>query len=206
MDLNIILGWSITLLAITLLIFFIKVKNKKRDEKTLEPLLKFASEHNSEISQYNSWDKTIIGVDTNETSRLFFIRNIPGMEIRETINLLEVSDCKMVKAERKVKYQKDTVNVIDRIQLVFSFYKHKSEIRLEFYNEDYDQLTLSGELQLAQKWASLVKDIIIKNRELKDKKRENAGTNPLVEISPLSNLEFAKKRKYKRPVKMGYAV
>ncbi|WP_346861749.1 hypothetical protein [uncultured Draconibacterium sp.] len=206
MDLNIILGWSITLLAITLLIFFIKVKNKKRDEKTLEPLLKFASEHNSEISQYNSWDKTIIGVDTNETSRLFFIRNIPGMEIRETINLLEVSDCKMVKAERKVKYQKHTVNVIDRIQLVFSFYKHKSEIRLEFYNEDYDQLTLSGELQLAQKWASLVKDIIIKNRELKDKKRENAGTNPLVEISPLSNLEFAKNRKYKRPVKMGYAV
>ncbi|WP_394700016.1 hypothetical protein [uncultured Draconibacterium sp.] len=52
MDLNIILGWSITLLAITLLIFFIKVKNKKRDEKTLEPLLKFASEHNSEISQF----------------------------------------------------------------------------------------------------------------------------------------------------------
>jgi hypothetical protein len=165
MNLNIILGWSIAALAIVGLIVFIRLKNKNLDKKNLAPLLLFARENNSEISYYDTWDKTLIGADYKEVNRLFFIRNIPGREIREKINLSEVSECRIFKTERKVKNDKEFLNVIDRIEVILSFNNHKPEVSLEFYNNDYDQLTLSGELQFAQKWTEMIKSIVNPNRE-----------------------------------------
>lgn len=204
MDLNIIIGWSITILAITVLIIYLKVRSKKKDEKTLEPLLSFASEHNSEISYYNTWENTLIGIDNNEANRLFFIRKTPGGEIRKTINLSEVTDCRMVKIERKVKYNKEIVNVIDRIEVILSFSKHKPEISLEFYNDDYDQLTLSGELQFAQKWTSMLKGSVKTKPDRSYKRKE--FVNPLIVKPEFNKIELLKNRKIRRPVEMEHAV
>jgi hypothetical protein len=206
MNFNIVLSWSIVLLAVIALVLYLKEKNRKKDEKTLEPLLALAREQNAEISQYNSWDRSLIGIDNNESGKMFFIRSIPGMQVREVIDLSEVADCKMVKIERKVKYNKEIVTVTDRILLVISFLNHKPEIRLEFYNDDYDQLTLSGELQLAQSWTSLIKSILIKNQASKKKNTEYKSAKPSVIVYPQNKLVFVSNRKYKRPEKLSYAV
>lgn len=152
------MGWSIAVLTIAGLIVLIRLRKKSRDQKNLEPLLSFAREYNTEISDYDTWNRTLIGLDNKETKSLFFIRNIPGRIIREKINLSEVSDCRMYKTERKVKYHNEFVNVVDRIEVNISFYNHQPGTIIEFYNADYDQLTLSGELQLAQKWSGMIKD------------------------------------------------
>lgn len=153
------LGWSITVLAITGLIVLIRLRKKRREQKILAPLHAYAAENNTEIGSYDRWDKTLIGIDTNEPGTLFFIRNIPGRIMREQIQLSEVLNCRLYKTGRRVKFNKEIVNVMDRIELCFIFF-NKREISLEFYNADYDLLTLSGELQMAQKWSGKINGII----------------------------------------------
>lgn len=53
-----------------------------------------------------------------------------------------------------------SLTVLVEPEMVVSFYNHQPEISLEFYNADYDSLTLSGELQMAQKWVGIVKGFI----------------------------------------------
>jgi len=173
MDLNNILGWSITILAIAGLVVYIRIRSRNRKKRAFSVLESFARERNCTIATYDHWDKTLIGIDKKATNKLFFIRSLPAKEIRMSLDLSEIIDCRMVITERKIKFKKDTVNVIDRIEVVFSPYNQKPDIVLEFYNTDYDHLTLSGELQLAQKWTGMLKSIIYANhsRNVIDKKK-----------------------------------
>jgi len=162
-----ILTGSITILATISLIVFFQIRNRNREKKVFSALQTFAKEINSTISSYDSWDKTLVGIDNGENNKLFFLRTISNKEYREVINLSEVMSCRVVIDERTVEYKREKVNVIDKIDLVFSFVNtHKQDVKLEFYNADYDQLTLSGELQLAQKWAGIVKSILVTNKKL----------------------------------------
>ncbi|MBN1119215.1 MAG: hypothetical protein JXA77_18540 [Bacteroidales bacterium] len=189
--------WIFDFVAIAFLIA-IWIKNKKK--RKVEPLIKFANENNSEISDYDTWDKTLIGIDNNETNSLFFIRKLPEKEIREVINLSEISGCRISKTERKVKYEGESVNVTDRIELFFSFYNRKPELSLEFYNSEYDQFTLSGELQLAQKWLDILNTRISANLELTaNKKSQTLAEKALKKESIIAN-----ERKEKSPGKKEY--
>ena len=166
MDSDLILRGSITILAIISLIVFLHIRNRKREKKAFSVLQNFAKEFNCHVSSYDRWDKSLIGIDSGEMNKLFFLRTISNKEYREAINLSEVMSCRLVLDERTVQYNKEKVNVIDKIDLVFSFVNtHKQDVKLEFYNADYDRLTLSGELQLAQKWSGIVKSILDTNKK-----------------------------------------
>ncbi len=167
MDLNSILGWSVTLLAIAGLIVFVRVRNQNREKRAVSVLKSFARENNCTVSTYDHWDKTLIGIDGNETNKLIFIRTIPEKEIRSVIDLSEAIDCRMAKSQRTIKNDKETVNAIERIEVVISFYGKKEDLALEFYNNDYDKLVLTGELQLAQKWTGIIKSMISANQSRK---------------------------------------
>ncbi len=160
-----IVTWSIIILATISLIVFIQRNSKKREKKFYSVLQSFANDNNSKISSYDRWDKTLIGIDTSEISKLFFIRTISDKEFKEVINLSEVKKCRLIKTERTVWYNKENVKVIDKIELIFSYiFTNKPDIALEFYNNDYDHLTLSGELQLAQKWLDIVDRTLATNQ------------------------------------------
>ena len=48
------------------------------------------------------------------------------------------------------------MKVVDRIELTFvNQDKIKSDTMVSFYNSEYDRLTLSGEIQLAEKWSKI---------------------------------------------------
>jgi hypothetical protein len=197
-----IVSWSIIILASISLIIFLNIRNKNKGKKTLLPLFNFAKENNSSISSYDHWDKTLIGIDNNEINKLFFIRTTPSKEYREAINLSEVVNCVFHKAERTVSNKEAKVIVIDRIELVFSFVNNqKPAVILEFYNSDYDNLTISDELQFAQKWSGVIKGILAtnKNREKeasKAKIQEAFGVNETVGLSPDSAGASKRKAKY----------
>lgn len=203
MDSNMILTWSITILAIIFLILFIQKRNKKRGKEILSVLQSFAKDNNGEISSYDRWDKTLIGIDNSEINKLFFIRTISDKEFREVINLSEVKKCRLIKTERIVRYNKENVSVIDKIELIFSFVStHKPDIALEFYNNEYDSLTLSGQLQLAQKWSGIVEAILntVKNRNSEVGKVKVDRTSFLKEPTVhVHTPAYAVKRKVKYP-------
>lgn len=166
MDSNTILTGSITILTTISLIVFFLIRNRNREKKGFSALQNFAMGFNSTISRYDRVDRTLIGVDNGEIIKLFFLRTNRNIEYREVINLSEVMSCRLVLDQRTVRYNKENVNVIDKIDLVFSFVNNnKQDVKLEFYNADYDQLTLSGELQLAQKWSGIVKSILVTNKK-----------------------------------------
>ena len=156
MNLNSMVDWSVFLAVLAGVLVYVWQRNKKRENRTLAPLKEFAAECGTGIADYDAWENTLIGLGKNEESTLFFIRRTPGGETREKIKLTEVSGCRIIKSESHVNIKKEEVTVIDRICLNFSFMDHRPELLLEFYNNDYDCLTLRGELQLAQKWAALV--------------------------------------------------
>ena len=160
MDLKALLTWSMIALVVAGLVYMYRLRKKSRDKKVLAALLTLAKENNAIVSEYDFWENTLIGIDRSENSKLFFIRNIPGRQMRQCISVSEIANCKLHRTEQKVKYNKELVDVIERIELIISFKKHKDDLVLEFYNTDFDHHILSRELQLAQKWNDIVNDIV----------------------------------------------
>ncbi len=156
MNLNII-SWSISILGFLVLVFYVRQKNKKRILKMLSPLHEFANENNSTVTSLDHWDKTLIGMDDSEKSKLFYMRKVHGAEVKLAIYIPEIKTCRLVKTIRTAHLGKEKVSVIDRISVVISFKNtKKTDVELEFYNTDYDNLNLSGELQFAEKWTKLI--------------------------------------------------
>jgi hypothetical protein len=173
MEQSIMINLSLTIFAILSVVAIIRIVNKNKEKRTKSALNFFANENNSKISNYDNWNKTLIGIDDIENFLLFFIRSASGIETRQIIRLSEVKDCRILKTSRNEKYHDESVNVTDQIQLVFSFHnKQKQDVSLEFYNTEYDRLNLTGELQLAEKWMNFVRSILSKNPQWK----KEAGT------------------------------
>ncbi len=197
-----IVSWSIIIMASISLIIFLNIRNKNKEKKTLLPLLNFAEENNSSLSSSDHWDKTLIGIDNEEINKLFFIRTTPSKEYREVINLSEVVSCVFHKAERTVSNKDVKVIVIDRIELILTFVNNqKPAVILEFYNSDYDNLTISDELQFAQKWSGVIKGILATNKNRgkeanKAKVQAAFGVNESVGLSPVSAVASKRKAKY----------
>jgi hypothetical protein len=209
MDLNIIMDWTVILIATSGVVVYLWLRNRKRTKRTLAPLKEFAAEYNTEIADYDAWENTLIGLGTGEPKTLFFIRITPDGETREAIKLAEVSGCRMIKPERRVSYNKEYLNVVDRITLNITFQDHRPELVLEFYNNDYDSLTLTGELQLAQKWAEVI-GIQLKaglNWKVPSNKKTKSPAQKLPVTRPAAKVSvYPKTRKLKRPLEKAHPV
>ncbi len=161
MESHFILTWSLTALVLLSSALFFIFRNRNREKRTLSVLHAYARENHSTLTTFDHWPRSLIGIDEKDTVKLFFIRKERDREIREVIDLSEVKSCILVKAERTVRQDKEKVSLIEKIELVLTYSAgDKPVVALEFYNNDYDSLTLLGELQLAQKWLEIVKNAI----------------------------------------------
>lgn len=178
MNTNSLLVWLVVIVVISGFIVFLRYKNKKSKEEKLSPLFNIARENNCEISMYDRWDKTLIGLDNSVNNKLFFIRKVAENETRRVINLSEIKTCRIAKTTRTAYLNKENVIVTDKIDLVLSYgEKSKPDVVLEFYNTDYDSLNLSGELQLAEKWLETLNKLISEANK-PDKKADNVKPLP----------------------------
>jgi hypothetical protein len=202
MDNHIILKWSITILATLSAVAYFYIRNRRREKSIYTVLHSFAKENNSTVTSSDHWANTLIGIDQMEAKKLFFIRTANNHSIKEVINLSEVRNCRLANIARTVTYDKQKVHVVDRIELIFSFLDSgRPEITLEFYNNDYDSLTLTGELQLAQKWLEIVNGIVVSNKNQKKetgKAKLRAAPSPNRSSSPTNVAAFAMKKHISR--------
>lgn len=181
---------------------YLYIRNRRREKGIFKVLHSFAAEHNSTITSSDHWADTLIGIDQDNAKKLFFIRSANNHTIKEVINLWEVRSCRLASTARSVTFDRQAVRVVDRIELIFTFIDSaRNEVALEFYNNDYDSLTLTGELQLAQKWLEIVNGILVSNR---DRKKEagkatlEAAPSPDRAGSPRSVAGFAAKKRMAR--------
>ena len=155
MDLGVTLtGVIIVLLCIIPFVVMYQF-SKNRKQKKLQNLFDFAAKNEGNITQYDFWHKSSIGLDeTNNT--IFFIRTLRDKEITQAVKLEDMQKCQLINTSRTLNDQDSQIKLIDKLELAFTPRdKQQDMIVLEFFKVDPDSLTLTGELQLAEKWTNL---------------------------------------------------
>lgn len=159
MDLGTIFGLIILVICI-LVVVLINHNKKKKKNQFKQTLLDLAEKNNCNISESDLWNNTLIGID-KEAHQLFFIRESAAKKDNKEISLLEIQKCRVINSSRMVTNGGSTHNVIDKLELVLNSRDPKqTDVTLEFYNTNRDNLFLNGELPLAEKWAGIVNENI----------------------------------------------
>ncbi len=159
MNLETIIG-LIFLVVCILAIVLVNSSRKKKKQQFVQTLFDLAEKNNSKISEHDRWNNTLIGID-KVAHKLFFIRKTAGNGISEAIDLSEIQKSRVANSNRIVTTKESSHNVTDKITLVLILRDPKeSDIELEFYNTNRDNLFLNGELQLAEKWSEIVNNNI----------------------------------------------
>lgn len=131
-------------------ILYIQRKQKAKTAKLLSDFLRLAEARQLKITAHELWSECYgIGLDEGQ-QKLFYVSTREGNEQQVQINLTDVKKCAVVSAGRDVSDGK----VIDQVELRLTP-RNGKELHLEFYNKE-ENLHMSGELQIAQKWSDLV--------------------------------------------------
>ncbi|RDB02726.1 hypothetical protein [Runella aurantiaca] len=156
MDLGASIVGMIVILICIIPFVLISINNRKKGEKLRQKLFGFAENSNFTISRFDSWHHSSIGID-DQNSIVFFTRTVNDQAFLRQINLSEIQKCRVIISRKTASNSGE----IERLELAFTYHnKQKSEVILEFYNAAYDSLTLSGELQMVEKWGKIVNDKI----------------------------------------------
>ncbi|UEG49547.1 hypothetical protein LK994_12975 [Ferruginibacter lapsinanis] len=146
-------------LLFCVIIFMVMISNnRKKEKKLLQSLENMAKENKCKIVQFDIWNNSVIGID-DATSVLFAIRNAKEESISSQIDLSEMKSCRVEKTNRVT--DDNDFKEIEKLELVFT-HKDKTipDIFLHFYNREYDTGSLSGELQLIEKWNTIANNTI----------------------------------------------
>ena len=151
---------AILLLSIIIPVMLINRKKKKNEQQFLQSLKDFAGKCNCKITEHQLWNNIIIGTD-GEALRMFFIRKIEDSVVERQVNLAEIQKCRVINTGRSVSSKDSNYQVTERIELAFAPRgSNNPETFFDIYNSKYDNLTLQGELQLAEKWAAIANSLI----------------------------------------------
>lgn len=151
MDLGVALVGALVIVA-CLLPFIIMYKTKKyKEEQLLEELKNTASEKGFLLTNYEVSGDLAVGIDEN--SNVFgFCKNVRENKSQEFIRLNDVKKCSLI----NLKNSNGSQSIIDKLALSFEFKtKTNPSISVVFYNSE-QQLQLSKELQLIEKWYAII--------------------------------------------------
>jgi hypothetical protein len=156
MDLGASIVGMIVILICIIPFVLISINNRKKGEKLRQRLFDFAQKSNFVVNRYDSWHHSSIGID-DQNDVIFFTRTVKDQVFLQQINLSEIQKCRVI-ITRKIASSSGGIEILE---LAFTYQnKNKPEVILEFYNAAYDSLTLSGELQMVEKWCKIVNDKI----------------------------------------------
>ncbi|MDN3655983.1 hypothetical protein QWZ08_10125 [Ferruginibacter paludis] len=154
------IGTSVTaiLIVIACIIPFVIMNkiNARRERQFLQPLFNLAEHHQSRLSQYDTWSHSAIGID-HTNGIVFFFKKINNIETSREIRLSAIKKCRVIHVSKTVNDGQENFKGIARLTLAFEHLDNtKADELLEFYNADSDGESLTGELQLVEKWRHLI--------------------------------------------------
>jgi hypothetical protein len=162
MSLTTILTILLLIIACVLPFVIIKRRDKRAEKKIRQILLDHASNSNHSISQHELLNQKVIGI-ADATNRCFFLKRFSTKDVIHEVDLNTVERCYINKTTRNSI--DGNYSATERIELRFaSQSKTNPEVVFELYNLEQDSLSMSGELQLAEKWKSII------DKKLLDKK------------------------------------
>ncbi len=135
--------------------------NRKKEQPLLEALWAIAKKNNCDVSQHDVWNNTAIGID-KANSMVFFTQKLNSIKTAQQLALAEIKKCRIV-STNKITGNKDDGNFkeVDKLELAFAYKeKNNAETVLEFYNSGINSSSLTGELELAERWCKIANDTI----------------------------------------------
>lgn len=152
MDLGTIITGTIIILGCAIPLIIMNKKDRKGEQAGLQVLLEQAKTNNCNITKHTILNNIAIGID-EVNNVLFMSRKANNYEASHKINLNEFAHCRIINTGRSVNSKESSYKVIDKLELAFANKdRKKPDTVLEFYNTDYDNLTLKGELELVEQW------------------------------------------------------
>jgi hypothetical protein len=130
-------------------IFLLNLSRKRKGQKLLATIQSQASKNNGKIIDYEHWNSYAIGIDSI-SGKIYYWSKIKKNDPFQEIDLSQVQSCKITNL-RDADYS-DTETLI----LEFTFVNKTTNRNIEFYNSNYDGLTMHNEFQLAEKWLKTI--------------------------------------------------
>lgn len=153
----IIMGVILTLLFISPFIFFRDRDKKTREKKLLTSLNELAVQNNATLSVCEVWNDSAIGID-KDTNTLAFLIQSEKRNVSKVVQLIDMQSCRLVSKSHLRTFKHEDIRVTDTVSIVFEHVnRSKPDEVLEFYNDDFDNLTLGDELKVAEKWTDIIK-------------------------------------------------
>jgi len=135
---------------------YLYTRNKKKKENmALEQFVATGLKYGIEITELDSWQNSIIGIDSLK-KKILFLRTVNDYEDETLVDLNQVKKCELIKVERNLE---DGNSTVARINLVFHLGNNKPDYSLEFYNSENTMMIVS-ELQMAEKWCNIAIELI----------------------------------------------
>jgi len=149
---------------VCIILFFVPIYLLSRSgagkrKQRLSALLAFSEKNGLRLSAKEAWNDCAIGID-DASKQVVYVKNAEEDHREVLIDLKDVARCNINNISREVKTSAGHQRVIEQIEL--QFFPKKGEmtpVSVQFY-DGKKQMQLSDELQLAEKWAGLVKQAL----------------------------------------------
>lgn len=143
---------GIVMLLVFIIPVFIVMQKQKSSKKKLEiQLANIEKENNLKISDHESWNNKVIGIDNSKKVALFVIRNQNNSDVK-IVNLHEITK---TAPERSIISPEDGSNIqeVSAVRIRFACKdKNKSDSVFTLFDETSDH-TINDEIYLANIWS-----------------------------------------------------
>jgi hypothetical protein len=153
---------GIFILLICILPFLmVSVSSKRKKKNKLQALLNYAQVNNAQITLHEIWANTAIGLD-HVHNKLFYITQINDQKVFQMLDLSEIESCKIVNISNTFKGKSSSYNVIEKLDLVLNYLDHKKgSVELNIYDINHQNLSITNELSIAEKWSKIINENLI---------------------------------------------
>ena len=190
MDITSIVTLSILGVSGTAIYLAATSARRKETKQRVNDLKRLAEENGAVVTEYELCSNVTMGIDSAKQV-LLFTKSEHQNNTRMAVALDQYQSCRLSVSKMVSEYKKEKVTLIDRIELILvPSGKVKAATTLEIYNSDHDNMTLSGELQFSEKWASKISEIIAVRRS---GNRISAIASSRLEAKPLPVKEISRK-------------
>lgn len=158
LDTGTILTAVFFVLLCTIPFILMNISHRKKVKQNLYILNREAAKYNLNLTRFNTWGNTSIGMDAQAGAVLFTKKTADG-EITQQVILGNTAKCRVADIKRTQSDGDHHYSITERLDLVFET-RDKKETAFSFFDIQHDGGMLTGELQMAEKWCTQVNSFI----------------------------------------------
>ena len=141
MDSNIILGIVITI-AVIIPVVILATSGKRKQKRSIEKFRKFATSNGLELSEFDSCDLCIIGIDSKTKKLAYLPKGGDGI----IIDLHDVKSC-----NSRTSSENTQGDIIDKLVIDIEFKEGRGTKILPLFSSE-NKLVLDAEKVITEKW------------------------------------------------------